>query len=143
MNLLNKYIQYSRFLLLQTVKPRLQSHSCLKHIATNNLNLNLNLISFKVLVQSDLCLRYLWVKSILSNLSYLDYFSLISNLNNTKLVEKSDWTYMIFISSISRTIIHVRQLWMCNNLSYKYGNFVYVLQNDPYLMEKPAIHIIG
>ena len=32
------------------------------------------------------------MKSYLSNLSYLGYFSLISNLNNTKLVERSDWT---------------------------------------------------
>ena len=28
------------------------------------------------------------------DLSYLGYFSLISNLNNTKLVERSDWTYL-------------------------------------------------
>ena len=32
------------------------------------------------------------MKSNLSNLSYLGYYSLKSNLNNTKLVEGSDWT---------------------------------------------------
>ena len=32
------------------------------------------------------------MKSYLSNLSYLGYFSLISNINNPKLVERSDWT---------------------------------------------------
>ena len=41
-------------------------------------------------------LSYLWVKSNLSvsvsNLSYLDYFSLISNLSYKKLVLYSDWT---------------------------------------------------
>ena len=40
------------------------------------------------------------MKSILSNLSYLAYFSLISNLNNTKLVERSDWsTYFTKLTS--------------------------------------------
>ena len=33
------------------------------------------------------------MRSNLSNLCYLKYFSLISNLSNTKSVERSDWTY--------------------------------------------------
>ena len=46
-------------------------------------------------------LSYLWVKRNLSvsvsNLSYLDYFSLISNLSYKKLVLYSDWTLLYFI----------------------------------------------
>ena len=48
-------------------------------------------------------LSYLWVKSNLSvsvsNLSYLDYFSLISNLSYKKLVLYSDWTYFLWFSN--------------------------------------------
>ena len=29
---------------------------------------------------------------------YLEYFSLISNLSNTKLVERSDWTNVVLCS---------------------------------------------
>ena len=38
-----------------------------------------------------------------SNLSYLDYFSLISNLNNTNLVLYSDWT-------IGYTMVHQSEI---------------------------------
>ena len=65
-----------------------------------------------IIVQSDLSTNLVLLKfsSILINLSYLSYFSLIINYNKTKLVERSAWTYNIGIPIISILMIDISKI---------------------------------
>ena len=78
------------------------------------------------LAQSDLSTN-LWVKSNLSNLSYLGYFSLISNLNNTKLVERSNWT--------------LGELQYNSSIKDKMSDYWWIVKENPFLTQTSSLPV--